>query len=319
MKDPLISLIVPIYRVEDYLDKCLNSIINQTYDNLEIILVNDGSDDNSIKIAKKYAKKDKRIIIVEEENKGLSCARNLGIITSKGDYIAFVDSDDYVEKDYIETLYKGIKKYKTKIAIGGYKTIYDNGKIKNKYSNKESVIDKKEALNKLLYVDDIYSFAWSKLYDRSLFEETKFPRNRLFEDIATTYKLIDSVDEVCVVSYPIYNYVMREGSINTQEFSNKKMDLVISAIEMTHYIENNYIDLTDACNAYLMYAHLETIKQLSNSKKNYKKERQELVYYVKKNYLEYIKNKNVSLRNKIDVLLIKCSFYLFKLIYRVHR
>ena len=106
MKEPLISIIVPIYRVEEYLDKCLSSIINQTYKNLEIILVNDGSDDNSIKIAKKYAKKDERIKIIEEDNKGLSCARNTGINASTGKYITFVDSDDFIEENYIEVLYK---------------------------------------------------------------------------------------------------------------------------------------------------------------------------------------------------------------------
>ena len=317
MKNPLISIIVPIYRVEKYISKCLDSILSQTYKNLEIILVNDGSDDDSISIAKYYAKKDNRIVIIEEDNKGLSCARNNGINSSNGEYITFVDSDDYIEKDYIEKLYNGIKKYKVDIAIGGHNTIYSNGKIKEKYSNNEYVIDSKEALEKLLYVDDIDSFAWSKLYKKSLFDEIKFPRCRLFEDIATTYKLIDSVDKVCVVSYPIYNYVIREGSITTDEFSNKKMDLIVSAIEMTHYLKNKYKDLAKACDAYLMYAHLETIKLLASSKHKYKKEQKELVYYIRKHYIDYIKDKRVNNKNKIDVLIVTLSFNLYKLIYKL--
>ena len=316
MKEPLISIIVPIYRVEEYLDKCLSSIINQTYKNLEIILVNDGSDDNSIKIAKKYAKKDERIKIIEEDNKGLSCARNTGINASTGKYITFVDSDDFIEENYIEILYKGIKKYKVDISIGGHNTIY-NDKTKQKYSNEEYALTKKEALKQLLYVNDIDAFAWSKLYKKELFDDTKFPRSRLFEDIATTYKLIDKVDNVCVVSYPIYNFVIRKGSITSDEFSNKKMDLIISAIEMTHYLKNKYKDLDDACKAYLMYAHLETIKLLANSKNKYKKEQKELVYYIRKHYLDYIKDKNVSKKNKFDVLVITLSFNLYKFLYKM--
>ena len=149
--DIKISVIVPIYKVEKYLRRCIDSIINQTFKNIEIILVNDGSPDNCPKICEEYKNKDNRIIIINQENQGLSVARNSGIRIARGQYLVFIDSDDYIEEDMIEYLYEGIVKYDVDISCCGYVAVYDNG-IKEKITvpSEDTIYKKEEALNILL-------------------------------------------------------------------------------------------------------------------------------------------------------------------------
>lgn len=173
----LISVIIPIYNVEKYLKKCIDSIINQTYKNLEIILVDDGSPDNCGKICDEYAKKDQRIRVIHKKNGGLSDARNAGIDIAKGKYIAFVDSDDYVEKEYIEIMYKELKKNNVKIVQCGINKISDNEEIIDNYGYL-----KDELINSQRIMEEKYTkypisnvVAWNKLYDIDLFKNIRYP------------------------------------------------------------------------------------------------------------------------------------------------
>ncbi len=319
MKKDLISIIVPVYNIELYIDECLSSIIKQTYKNIEIIIVNDGSTDNSLKVCKKYKSKDNRIKIFSKSNGGLSSARNYGIEKSKGKYISFIDGDDTVDKKYIETLYKCIVKDKTRMCVGNNYTIFSNGKKSTTALNKSYKISKLNALEKMLYVNDINVSACFKLYDRTLFDDITFPEGRLFEDTATTYKLIDKCDYISVASYPLYNYILKPGSITTEKFNIKKMDWIISSIEMTHYIKKKYPHLKDACTCYLMYAHIGTLSSLAMSNKDYKKERKELVEFVKINKRKYVKNENVPQNYKIVARLININYGLFKLFLKFYQ
>ena len=312
MKDK-ISIIVPIYNSSKYLDRCIKSIINQTYKNIEILLVDDGSTDDSFDKCNKYKNKDKRIKIYTKENEGVSATRNFGISKATGKYFSFVDSDDYIEKNYIEVLYKGLTKYNSKICLGGYRTIYLNGKIENKSSSKEYQSNKKEALTKLLYVDGVDVSPCSKLYDISLFKNIKYPVNRLFEDTATTYKIIDQCDNIAVCDYPIYNYCIRSKSITSEKFDIKKMDWIISALEMTHYIKSRYKDLDKACLAYLMYSHIGVLSSLAMNDNGYKRERKEIVDFIKRNKTKYIKDNKVSKQYKMVTILISTNYFLFKI------
>ena len=207
-KEPLISIVVPVYKVEKFLEKCIDSIINQTYKNLEIILVDDGSPDNCGKICDEYAKKDKRIKVIHQQNGGLSAARNTGITKATGKYISFIDSDDYIEKDYIELLYTTIKQSKADIAIGSHTVIYDTGTKLQKATGEKSILKPKEVLERILYDNNIDYSAWAKLYKIELFTNIKYPEGRLFEDAATTYKLIDISKKIAVNSKSIYNYII---------------------------------------------------------------------------------------------------------------
>lgn len=315
MKDK-ISIMVPLYNVENYLEKCIRSLLKQTYNNIEIILVDDGSTDNSLSICEKYKKKDERIKVFHKDNGGISSARNFCIKKANGKYVTFVDADDYVEEDYVEKLYNGIKKYKTKISVGGYKAIYLNKTEKNNSKNKTYSLTKEKALENLLYIDLDVS-AWSKLYDKELFDNVRFPEGRIFEDTATTYKLIDQCDEVAIVDYPIYNYCIRSKSITSEKFNIKKMDWIISAIEMTHYLKNKYKDLDSACLSYMMYTHIGVLSSLAMNDKNFKKERKEIISYIKGHKNKYLKDERVSKKYKMVTRLICTDYRLFKIALKI--
>ena len=312
-KDPLISIVIPAYKVEKYLEKCIDSVINQTYTNLEIILVDDGSPDNCPKICDEYAKKDSRIKVIHKENGGLSDARNKGIEIASGEYISFIDSDDYISQNYVEMLYENIKKYDSDIAIGGHKVLYDDGKIINRYTNEEFCISPKEALNKILYDDGIDLSAWAKLYKKDLFENIKYPVGRLYEDSATTYKLIDLAKKVSVHSVPIYFYIMRSESITNNNFSEKKLDLITSTKEMTEYIQIKYPELKAGCDRRLIYAYLSTLTQLTKSKVKYPKIQNELILFIKKNQAKILMDKRVPKRDKLGILSLNLGFNFYKL------
>lgn len=217
----LISVIVPVYNVEQYLDKCIESIRAQSYQNLEIIIVDDGSTDQSGKICDSYLQKDSRIKVIHKENGGLSDARNKGIECANGDYLAFIDSDDWIEWDMIECLWQGISQG-TEMAICGY---YCNDTGKDiaggfervwAYENDMVVLPKMEVLEFLL-ADQITNFAWNKLYKKELFDSCEgkicFPFRRNFEDVAIMYRLMDNASNIALVNKPLYHYVYRKNGI----------------------------------------------------------------------------------------------------------
>ena len=238
----LISVIVPVYNVEKYIRRCLDSIVNQTYSNLEIILIDDGSKDASGKICDEYAKKDNRITVIHKKNGGLSDTRNVGINAAKGKYITFVDSDDIICCDYIEHLYYLLKKYNCKMSISGLEIVPSKNKKNDKYI--EEKIEKTEALRRLL-VDDISVSSCSKLYEISLFKDVHFPKGKLYEDNGTTYKLIEKCDSIGYSNKKIYKYYRNSNSITNKKFDNRKLDL----IELTDEMCNDLLKYNELHNA----------------------------------------------------------------------
>lgn len=316
--EDLISVVVPIYNVENYIKKCVDSILSQTYKNLEIILVDDGSPDNCPQICDEYAQKDSRIKVIHKENGGLSDARNAGIDISKGKFITFIDSDDYIEKDYVEVLYNSIKENASDMSIGSHKAIYDNGTILNKETGEKSVLDAKTVLERILYDENIDLSAWAKLYKTELFEEIRYPKERVFEDAATTYKLVDKSKKISIVSKSIYNYIIRNNSITNYKFTKKKMDLIISTQEMCEYIKNKYPDLEKACDRRLMYAYLSTLSQLAKSKEKFPEEQKQLTTYIKKNGKKILKDSRVPKRDKLGIISLRFGFKMYKKIWKIY-
>lgn len=316
--EKLISVVLPIYNVEKYLEKCMESVLNQTYKNLEIILVDDGSKDNCPKICDDYAKKDARVKVVHKENGGLSDARNAGIRVANGEYITFIDSDDYVDKDYVEFLYNNIEKNNADIAIGSHRVLYDSGKIIEKATHENSVLEPKKVLERILYDDGIDVSAWGKLYKISLFEDIKFPKGRLFEDSATTYILVDKAKIITVNSESKYNYIVRENSITNAKFSPKKMDLIKSTREMSEYVKEKYPELEGAANRRLMYAYLSTLSQLAKCKEKYPEEEKEMVTYIKQNGNAILKDKRVPKRDKFGIISLKFGFGFYKFVWKLY-
>lgn len=242
MTPPLISVIVPCYMVEKYLDLCINSIIGQTYTNLEIILVDDGSTDQSGVICDNYAAKDNRIKVIHKKNGGLSDARNVAIDICQGEYITFIDSDDTVSKDHIETLYSLIEKYQCKLSVGQWQTYKEGTKLKIEQPRKKEILYKtpQEAVTAMFYQEEFDNAACVKLYHRSLFDGIRFPKGLLFEDDYTVYQLLFRSDKVAYSNHITYYYLLRADSIEGSTFSEKKMN---SALAIFKSMEEEHYDL----------------------------------------------------------------------------
>lgn len=223
----LITLIVPIYMVEPYLNRCIKSLVTQTYQNLEIILVDDGSKDNCPAICDAWAKKDSRIRVIHRKNGGLSAARNSGIDAAKGEYLAFVDSDDFVSEEFIETLYQACKQTGSLIAQCRYEYVDGDKMTKDKEEVTEpmEVYSGKEMIKGMSWRDGAYNVvAWNKLYHKSLFESVRYPKGRIHEDEATTHKLFYQAERVAFVYRFLYGYYTGGTSITRDKFLKKRLD-----------------------------------------------------------------------------------------------
>ncbi|MBR5112832.1 MAG: glycosyltransferase family 2 protein [Clostridia bacterium] len=214
MSNKKISVIVPIYNVEQYIIECLDSIVNQSYKKLEIILVDDGSPDNCGKICDEYAKKDSRIKVIHQENGGLSAARNAGLDVATGEYIGFVDSDDYIEMNFFEELLKSIEEYHASLAVCGVKKFGLENRMES-YGNKQ--LSSSEYLKALL-CGTVKSYSCNKLYKASLFEIIRFPNGEMFEDLKIMHLIGEKTTLVSFTDKTFYNYRIRQNSIT---FNNK--------------------------------------------------------------------------------------------------
>lgn len=250
--DKLITVIVPIYNVEKYLKKCIESIINQTYKNLEIILVDDGSSDGSLKICNRYQKNDERIKVVHKENGGLSSARNTGLDIANGDLISFVDSDDYIEPTMLEELKANMDKYGSDISVCNFYKVKGNKKSANKLDQKEFVLKGKE---KFIYLQNEYGiltvYAWNKLYKKEVFNSVRYPFGRIYEDSYVICDLLNNAKKVSYVVKPLYNYVYRKDSI-------------VNLFKLEHF------DKTGSFNKKIEFFHNKRYFDLENEEKNRK-------------------------------------------------
>lgn len=315
-KEPLVSVIIPVYNVEKYLRRCLDSVINQTYKNLEIVVVDDGSTDGSGEICDEYAKKDKRIKVIHKENGGLSDARNVGIRKSIGDYVTFIDSDDAVLHSHIETFISMIKKYNVEIAVSGIETItsrsFDDNTISS--GNVARKMDTMEAL-KLLLSDEHFSVsANNKIYRRNLFENFKYPSGKLYEDNGSTYKLIMECDELAYNSNITYLYHVRKDSITSNEFDQKKLDYIVLTDKACSEIIRRYPNLKEECMNRRLVARFSVLRQMldSNLDEKHKKERDRIIREIKRYSWVALKSKKVSLRNKCSILALLLSRHLLR-------
>lgn len=235
--DELISVIVNVYNGEKFIKKCLDSVINQTYKNIEIIIVNDGSTDNTLSICESY--KDNRIKIINQENMGLSLSRNVGIDNSTGEYLFFVDVDDYIELDAIEYLYKLTKENNTMIATCSTKDIHNyDFKVKPR---KEivRVISGKEMLKNILMSKDRFGTVWNKLIKKELFDNIRF-EDRIINDVVVLYKLALATEKVTYSNQIKYYYLRHSNSITAKRYASRTIDFYKAAIERYNYIKNIY-------------------------------------------------------------------------------
>lgn len=243
VQQPLVTIVVPIYNVAKYLEKCLLSITGQTYSNLQIILVNDGSVDNSRQICEAFEAKDSRIELIDKRNGGLSDARNVGLEGAKGEYVLLIDSDDYISQKTVEICMKAIKTTNADIIEFRAVKVPESGNYSFETGSvqKLEVFSHAEAVAKCLSYDNKI-VAWNKLYKKSLFEGIRYPVGKLHEDEFTTPYLVDKVSVYCRISDILYAYVQREGSIMNDSFSEKRLVILDAHKERIEYFTKKYED-----------------------------------------------------------------------------
>lgn len=322
---PLISVIVPIYNVAPYLSQCIESLQQQIYSPLEIVLVDDGSTDNSGDIADQYANKDNRIIVFHKTNGGLSDARNYGIKHANGAYYIFVDSDDYVSSEYVYHLYHLLSSTHTLIAVTDLKPFKDGEKKTRRIvpirqrETSPIVLSAHDALENMLYMRDIEPNAFAKIYDKILFDEIQFPVGKLYEDIATTAKLFDKAGTVAYAQDADYYYRIRKNSIQTSGFSLKTLDLLDQLNIIKKIVQTKYPDIFPAYRSKLQSALFNLYMKIPYNDKIYKKIACELWSQIIDNRREVIQDKNARPDARIASILSFLGQGICRAVYRMVR
>lgn len=312
----LISVIVPIYKVEKYLEQCIDSILKQTYKNLEIILVDDGSPDNCGKICDNYAEKDNRIKVIHKKNGGLSSARNAGLDIATGEYISFIDSDDYVAENFIETLYKLCIENNCDISECDFLK-FENEVCTNKMDTNIEIHSNYEMQSRL----DEYEFSvrgvvvWNKLYKKYLYQNMRFPDGKINEDEFTTYKVLYNCQtSICTTNQELYYYRINSNSIMGKKFNVRRLDVLAGLEEkMNFYEEKKYMDIYEK--VVVRYQNLlnSFFINLNECNGDLKNEKDLIIKKARKNYkiYKYYRDTN-KIKNLIFIVAPYFYYYLIK-------
>jgi glycosyltransferase involved in cell wall biosynthesis len=305
---PLISIIVPCYKVEKYLDRCVESITRQTYSNLEIILVDDGSPDRTGNMCDDWSKKDSRIVVIHKENGGLSDARNVAIDIAKGTYLTFVDSDDYVTHNYVEVLYQAVFESGADVSVASYKS-FKEGDIPD-YIEEETnlcLFEPVRAVEIMFYQNTFETSAWAKLYHRSLFANgLRYSKGWLYEDLALTYLLLLNANRVVFIDKVIYFYLIRADSIEGQSFNANKSRSAVNIIESIESNIKSYPSLKRAAQCRLLSLSLHVLKNMPEDIKS--EDRTFLLKYIRKNRCSVLFNSRARFKARLASLLSYFSF-----------
>lgn len=307
MIKPKISVIVPVYKVEKYLKKCIDSILNQTYTNIEIILVNDGTPDNCGQICNDYSKKYSNVIVVHKKNGGSSSARNVGLDIATGDYIGFVDSDDWIEPNMYQRLIENAIKYNAEISVGGLNNIKE---YKNKYEQVKSTYNGKIEISCIDKYEGMKNFflgtwpAWDKIYKKEVHEDIRFPEGEINEDEAIALKLIDRCEKIVYTNEALYNYLSRPNSITTSKFSEKNLDWYRNCKNNLKFINKNYPQLSKYAQVRFCNSIMWSLRCIVLQNEKFKDSTKLLIKELKENKEYILKNELISKKEKLWIRLI---------------
>ena len=314
---PCISIVVPVFNVEPYLSACIESIFMQTYRNLEVIFVDDGSTDRSADILEDCAEKDPRVHIIHQNHQGPSGARNHGLDQCNGEYITFVDADDLLDNEYVEYLYCLAKRHGTKMSICKHRVVFGH-RVKDYGSDgQETVLRAEDCIERMLYDDGIDTSAWAKLYHRSILEDIRFPEGKLFEDISTTYRLMLKSETIAIGNMSKYSYLMQIDSIVNSPFSMKKLDLLEMTDRMADDLVKKIPSLENAVLRRQVYARFSTLNQMIRVK-DVKRERNQLISFIHKNAPRILRDEKAPRRDKIAIILLLIGYPVYCIAWMIY-
>lgn len=318
--EELVSIIIPVYNVEEYLDECIQSVINQTYKNLEIWIVDDGSKDSSGKMCDKYKEKDSRIKVIHKPNGGLSSARNAALDKITGEYVFFLDSDDYIALDFIETHLELMIKNDADVVMG---TAYEFlGEVKNTIDYSEcddtvEVFDVVTALKMMFLDDKLHHDAAGPLYKSYLFKSIRFPVGMLYEDFATTYYVINNAEKVVYIDDKRYFYRMRPGSIMNSKVTERDMVLLDIADKVAEDIPKLHPELQEAAVRKKVVTNVKLYSRILYTGLNsFKNEQKRIRNTVLENADVYLSSADVRKIDKLKVKVLSLGKILFYIMYR---
>jgi len=311
-----ISVIVPVYNVEQYLERCAESIINQTYKNVEIILVDDGSTDNSGKLCDELAKKDERIKVIHKENGGVSEARNIGIDSATGEYVIFIDSDDYINEEMLSELYSQIKKENADVSVCGVMNVYENNHTPQARNiNEYLILNNEEFLREYLKGERVPGGIWNKLIKASIAKTIKFPVGRIYEDAYYHYELIKLAKRYVVTTKPLYNYYHREGSLTEGCYKKRDLSCIDIYTKFYDYALNNALSTKEEAFFRLSYSYFVILDKML-LQDDYKKieDYDEIVGFLKKNAFKIFRNNIFRTGRRIAAITLLINIKLYRML-----
>lgn len=307
---PLVSVIIPAYNVEPFLDRCLVSVTKQDYPNIEILLIDDASPDNSGKICDRWAEKDSRIRVFHKEYGGVSTSRNFGLAHSTGEYISFVDADDYVEPTYLSYLFNLLNRSPgCKVSQANHNILWENRTEQYYTGNKDFILSAHDTAEAVLFHDRVNVSPWGKLYHRSVFDNIRYPEGKIFEDTYVFGDILQKTETYVYGHIPQYNYVKSNpNSIVTRTFSEKNPELIEAAERLAQTVQSQYPDLEAGCIRVVNHARLSVLRYMEHCDDQYKRKRKELRKEVLKDAPKYIHHPQTPKRDKMAVLLLRLGF-----------
>lgn len=322
MKNNMISIVIPVYNVAHYLPDCMESVLSQTDENVEVILVDDGSTDNSGILCDRYSEEYTSIKVIHQKNAGLSAARNSGIEIAQGEYITFIDSDDMLAPNFIKTALALAEAHKADFVAFGNVRCEANAHYNSEYkiamqSEINTYFDKTIKMQRFLIGTEIGTTAWAKLYRTELFKSIRYPVGKYHEDVFTTYKLVDKASRIVTTSQVGYIYRKNPNSITTRKFSEKRLDSVIGKKQQLAFICENYPRLQKEAETGVIYACNQCLMLMAKAAYTKKLVLEEFQILYRKYGWSYLSS-HVSTKGKIVVLIsmlnIKLAFTLLKFV-----
>lgn len=310
----LISVIIPVYNVEAYLNRCMESVVKQTYRSLEIILVDDGATDLSGQMCDKWAVKDDRIKVIHKHNGGLSSARNIGLDIILGKYVMFVDSDDILSENLVSALYEELKENETDLSICDPLHIFDDTTPKFEKLGETRVLDPVTAIQEMWYQRSFLASAWGKLYKSELFDDVRFTVGRFYEDVDIMHEIFWKCKRIAYSNARLYGYVHRGESITTQKFSKKDLDIFVISDKILKFAFDRDAKLIPAAESYATGVALRIFLNAPNS--GYENAVNQAEQTINRYGHKVLKDSNIRIKQKCALIMFFYCRPLMKIVYK---